>query len=82
MLCPLFVCVFVFITCWGLSPNNFNNNNANVRNVDATGATSNGDVNIAWVARGAITLKPGITIYGGNGTDINPYQIGPLVTRS
>ena len=60
--------------CGGLSPYNFNNNNANVRGVNTTGSTGNNNVNNANSVSGVFSLIENKTIKYNN-------YISILVTR-
>ena len=62
-----------------LSPSNFNNNNANVMNVNSSGNMNNNNVNNTNGARPAVSLKPGTAILRGNGESTSPYVITEYV---
>lgn len=66
---------FLKIVDLSLSPNNFNNNNANVRNVNSSGNANNYDfVNTSFGVRPVINLKPD-SLKSGDGSASNPYRI-------
>ena len=66
----------------GASPDYFYNYYAYVRYVTTAGGYNYDRVCISNGARGVVTLLPGIDIEGGTGTYIDPYVVGPLVTRT
>ena len=66
---------------WLASPNYFNNNNANGRNVNTNDNMNNNNVNNANGVRPAVSLKPGITYSTGDGSMANPYVVDALITQ-
>ena len=60
---------------WLLSPNNFNNNNANEFNVNSSGNLNNNNVNNTGGVRPSVSLAPGVVVSDGNGTAANPFTI-------
>ena len=78
----LVVCFLLALPFWGSSPNNFNNNNANVRIVDSTGGAGYGGVRYAYGARPAVSLRPGASYSEGDGSYESPYVVGEKITRT
>ena len=62
---------------WLLSPSSFNDNRAAYGGyVVNTGRLYNGYVNNSYGVRPALSLAPGTTITGGDGSYTNPYRVG------
>ena len=60
---------------WLSSPNDFNDNDANVSNVNSDGGLYGDNASSVGGVRPSISLKSGTTSSGGNGTVNNPYLI-------
>ena len=61
---------------WLASPNYFNNNNANGRNVNTNGNMNNNTVNNANGVRASVSLTSGVEfVDGGDGSMANPYVV-------
>ena len=67
---------------WLGSPDSFYDYSARVHRVSTVGGVNNENVVRAYGLRPVIALKPGTEISGGTGTYLDPYIVGPLVTRS
>jgi len=60
---------------WALSPIVFNNNFAYEFNVPSNGGLYNYSVGNTYGVRPSVSLKPGILVNGGDGTDLSPYTL-------
>ena len=60
---------------WAGSPSGFNDVYANGFNVDSTGVLNDRSVANAYGARPLVSLRPGTSISGGDGTSLSPFTI-------
>ena len=67
---------------WGSSSYYFDVSGASVRTINASGGNRNDSVNSSRGVRAVISLTPGTDFDSGTGTYIDPYVVGPLVTRT